>query len=169
MWHLALWPVSDVCHTVMCWVSVPKTRYPVWEQRWQIARAHLTTGADLGIQPLCQAEKHSPIITGTMKEDKCFCSRLQVDRVSMLVPLLIWITGTLQGCIVLQVVKLRKQLFSHSRLLPNRMKLNTSILNSSGFFTGSRHWLPVNLFWLNESCIRTIVYLGYMYSAIRSH
>lgn len=97
------------------------TRNPVWEQRWQIARAHLTTGAAPGIQPLCQAEKHGLINTDIMKEDKCFYSRLQVDRKSMPVLLLIWITGTLQGCIVLLVVKLREQLFSHPWLLPNRV------------------------------------------------
>lgn len=98
MWLLALWPVSDVCHTnVLSLCTKNITRYPVWEQRWQIARAHLTTGADPGIQPLCHAEKHSPINTRIMKEDKCFCSRLQVDRVSMLVLLLSWSTVILQS------------------------------------------------------------------------
>lgn len=54
----------------------------------------------------------APINTDIMKEDKCFCSRSQVDKVFMLVLLSIWITGILQGCTELQVVKLREWLFS---------------------------------------------------------
>lgn len=104
-----------------------------------------------------------------MEEDKCYHRRLRVGRVSRLGPLLIWIPRTLRRCMVLQVVKLSELLSSHPWLLPNGgIQVSTYILNLSGLLPRSRHWLPVNLIWLNESCIWAMVCLGNTHSAVQS-